>query len=432
MKKLTRYALISALIVPLLALTGLWLCFDAQPRVVRGSELTPRDVARVRTMLQDADPRRAPPGVVLNFAASPRDLDVLLNDASRRLLHGAGRVDLQPGHADVEVSMATPNNPFGAWLNVHARIIETLQGPPELDALRLGRMPVPTWLASFVVQRVAAHYQLDLDLKAALSMIQRMSLTSEGLVVSYRWQHDFADRVRSVLIPPDLQERLKVYSDQLAAQVSTSRVPAGKPVALEVLLASLADAAKQRTVVFGSHDAPSAEAVRAFAAQDNRALLITLALYATAQPIARLVPAARDWDLPAERVVLIRGREDHPKHFLVSAVLAAEGGGRLADAIGVYKEVDDSRQGSGFSFDDLAADRAGTRVGQRAAHEPLALQARLANVMSASDVMPETADLPTFLSESEFRQRFGGTGSESYQRVARQIEARVAALAVLR
>ena len=35
------------------------------------------------------------------------------------------------------------------------------------------------------------------------------------------------------------------------------------------------------------------------------------------------------------------------------------------DAIGVYKEVRDSRGGSGFSFNDMAANRAGTRFGLR-------------------------------------------------------------------
>ena len=39
---------------------------------------------------------------------------------------------------------------------------------------------------------------------------------------------------------------------------------------------------------------------------------------------------------------------------------------RLSDVIGLYKEIEDSRGGSGFSFNDIAADRAGTRFGEKA------------------------------------------------------------------
>jgi hypothetical protein len=49
----------------------------------------------------------------------------------------------------------------------------------------------------------------------------------------------------------------------------------------------------------------------------------------------------------------LRGRLDFPQHLLISAALAAEGGGPLADAIGLYKEVADARHGSGFSFNDI-------------------------------------------------------------------------------
>ena len=62
----------------------------------------------------------------------------------------------------------------------------------------------------------------------------------------------------------------------------------------------------------------------------------------------------------------LQARPAGPRHLLISAARAAEGGGPLSDAIGVYKEVSDSRGGSGFSFNDLAADRAGTRLGLRA------------------------------------------------------------------
>ena len=51
--------------------------------------------------------------------------------------------------------------------------------------------------------------------------------------------------------------------------------------------------------------------------------------------------------------MLLNRRDDFPKHFIISAALAAHAGTPLSDAVGVYKEIADSRGGSGFSFGTL-------------------------------------------------------------------------------
>ncbi|PXW93806.1 hypothetical protein C7444_11710 [Sphaerotilus hippei] len=434
MKTLTKFVLLPLLGLILMLLLAVWLCFEQQPRVLRGSELTPADIARARSMLRDADPRRAPPGTVRNFAASPRDLDVLLNDVSQRLLHGSARVDLATGVADVYASVHVPRSPLGShWLNVQARLLQSDQGLPELDSLWLGRLPVPAWLAGIVLHQVARHYQVDEELRMGVAMVQRVALTDEGLVISYLWKPEFVDLVKTAVVPAELQARLKLYNDRLVQLVAPSAaLPEGHDVMMAALLPALTDLARQRTVAFAQGaDRPDPTAVSVFAAHENRAALITLALYTARQPLARIVPAARGWSQPSLRLVQLRGRDDHPLHFLVSAVLAAEGGGRLADAIGVYKEVGDTREGSGFSFDDLAADRAGTRIGQRAVHDALGFQARMAEALQESDFMPDIDGLPSFLTEADFRRQYGGVGEPGYNQVLADIEQRVARLPLL-
>jgi hypothetical protein len=151
--------------------------------------------------------------------------------------------------------------------------------------------------------------------------------------------------------------------------------------------------------------------------------------------LAAIVPDAKDWPRPATRTVTLNGRTDFPQHFTVSAALAAHAGAPLSDAIGLYKEVDDSRQGSGFSFNDIAADRAGTRFGEIATQSPASargLQRRVKMGIRESDLMPETADLPEFMPEAEFKRRYGGIGAPSYQRMMQDIERRVAACRLYR
>ena len=86
--------------------------------------------------------------------------------------------------------------------------------------------------------------------------------------------------------------------------------------------------------------------------------------------------------------------------------------------------------GSGFSFNDIAADRAGTRFGELAAgskETAARLQQRLSAGVRERDLMPATDDLPEFMPEAECKRRFGGIGAPAYQQMMANIERRIAA-----
>jgi hypothetical protein len=102
--------------------------------------------------------------------------------------------------------------------------------------------------------------------------------------------------------------------------------------------------------------------------------------------------------------------------------------------VGLYKEVADSRGGSGFSFNDLAADRAGRRLGESAEHpaKALVLQRRVSASAEERLLMPEVADLPESLSERDFIARFGGVNGPGYNRLVAEIDTRIAALPLYR
>ena len=63
----------------------------------------------------------------------------------------------------------------------------------------------------------------------------------------------------------------------------------------------------------------------------------------------------------------LRGRPDSARHFWVSAAVTALVGDVVSDAAGLLKEeLDAGEGGSGFSFGDLMADRAGTEFARAA------------------------------------------------------------------
>jgi hypothetical protein len=169
--------------------------------------------------------------------------------------------------------------------------------------------------------------------------------------------------------------------------------------------------------------------------EENRSAILMAAIVSVGKSADILVPEARSWQPLHRRPVLLDGRDDFAKHFLVSAALAAYAGTVVADAVGLYKEVEDSRGGSGFSFNDIAADRAGTRFGEAASaseDSAVRLQERIAAGFVERDLIPETRDLPEFMPEAEFLQRFGGIGAPAYREMMDDIERRVADLRLYR
>ncbi|MBP6097670.1 MAG: hypothetical protein KA503_14695, partial [Methyloversatilis sp.] len=102
------------------------------------------------------------------------------------------------------------------------------------------------------------------------------------------------------------------------------------------------------------------------------------------------------------------------------------------DALGLSKEMNDARGGSGFSFTDLLADRAGTRLGEQIASGRGNVAARLAGGLTDRDVLPPIEGLAEFLPEAEFRRRYGGVGEPAYRAVIDDIEARLASLELYR
>ncbi|MDT7837389.1 hypothetical protein [Aquabacterium sp. OR-4] len=420
MRLLLRGLLVGLIALPLLALAALWLALQAQPMVPAGPRLGHADIERARALLRRHDPRRTPAGVQRAVALTARDIELLIDQASQRLGpagQARAQVTLLPGTARVRASLALPSNPLGGWLNVDLTLAET-QALPEVQALRLGALPVPGWLAERALPRLLEALGLQAQGDLAQRIVSRVQFTGQFGVVAFAWPAHLRETLAASLLQPDEQERLRMYVERLAAVAPAGQ--SSRRVALAALLPPLFALARQRT-----DSGQSAE-------QENRAALLALTLVAThPRALAELVPSSRQWARVRPMVVVLHGRSDTPLHYLVSAVLAAEGGGRLADAIGLYKEVSDSRGGSGFSFNDLTADRAGTRLGQRARRDAQALQQRLAAPLGDRDLLPDVSDLPENLPEPEFQRRFGGVDAPAYRAMLAGIEQRLNRLPLL-
>jgi hypothetical protein len=417
MKLLLRAFVVALCALPVLAIAAVWLCFEDRPSIVRGVRITPQDIDRARRIIDEQNPREAGAGGRRTVVISEQELDLILNYAAYRFGHGAARVALRPGGASLQVSVELPQSPFRRFVNIDAALRET-GALPRFEHLRIGSLPVPATLADYLLRAGLRRAAATDGGGLAADVVRDVRVADGKLTLTYVWTGESTERARAVLLSPADRARLRAYHDRLVERVAT----APETLSLATLLTPLFRLAHERGA--------SGDVVR-----ENRAAIIVLALYVSGKGVDEIVAATPKWPGPAQRRVTLAGRDDFPKHFLISAALAAEAGTPLADAVGLHKEIEDSRGGSGFSFNDIAADRAGTRFGELAVESPRRA-AELARAIAAGvrerDFMPDVADLPEFMPEAEFRRRYGGVGSETYDRMMATIEARVRSRPLLR
>jgi len=395
------------------------LALDRTSALAVRSDVAVGDVRHVLAIAKSHDPRRAEWGKPAEVSVTVRDLELLLNHVAYRRLGARVSVVLTPGQAELTSSAPWAwggGDGLRGWINLRARFKQA-QGLPELQSWQVGALPLPRALAGPLLGLALQRMVGSADLALVQDVVRQVNFVQGGVSATYVWQYDTSQRLLAALTPPAEQERLRAYAELLARL--TAGEAAVTSVPLPKLIAPLFDLARQRSL---HNDA----------ALENRAAVLTLTLYVTGRNLAEVVPAARAWPQPRRLAVLLNGRDDFPQHFLVSAMLVIEGTSPLTNAVGLYKEVTDANGGSGFSFNDLAANRAGLRFGQFAHEQPLRLQELLARGVTEASLMPDVADLPEFLSQAEFTRRYQRVGSANYQRLIDDIERRVGALPLYR
>lgn len=416
MRALIKLFLLLLLLSPLALLATAWLALSDDPLVTRQVALSHQDIARAKAILQQNDPRRMPTGVQRVIELSPQDLDLAANYLLQKIARGHARFSLSPGRLDVRMTLLVPRLPLRNYLNVDGTL-ESRGGRPELTALRLGRLDIPGPVAAWLMHRLLAANLDPAKLASAAELIDELQILPNGLRLTYRWNPVLIDQARDTLLTPGDREALRYYHDGL---VDLQAQGIGRGGSVVELLGPLFAAAVTRSRERDPVD-------------ENLALLTVLGTWASGQDIAKLVPdGARR---PKAFRLKIDGRRDFAQHFLASAAIAARGDSNLSDAIGLFKELSDSDRGSGFSFTDIAADRAGTRFGAlatRSAGDARKVQQRLAAGVAETDIMPPAKDLPEHMGADTFKRRFGHVGSPAYRQLIAEIDQRIDACGLYR
>jgi hypothetical protein len=402
------------------------LAVETRPR----AEVTP-DAATARAALEAGATLR---GVVEAGAAAERltlgaaEIDALLAAAGRLAPGVAATARLDPGPVPVTLtlSLGPPRLPAPFWANVELGLVA---GPDGLGVAHaaLGRLPLPPALVGAALAR-------GLDRALGAPGLGREAMAGvTGLAV--------ADGRLELVLGADAAAR--------GALIERLRVALGLGGADGPVYAHLwwlnRDGAAGALPRAGSlvpwlrHVVErSGRMGRRFADVPDRDRLaagfVALAIYCGEPALGPAVGVRLKEHMQGDANhcadLTLGGRDDLKRHFTVSAGLVAASSGPAAWGVGELKELVDSGEGgSGFGFDDMAANLAGARFAEAFLAVPKAdWPALLARVGDEADVLPETGDLPRGLDEAAFRARFGDLDGPAYRAAVAEIERRVDAL----
>lgn len=176
-------------------------------------------------------------------------------------------------------------------------------------------------------------------------------------------------------------------------------------------------------------------------ANARRAMLLALGIFVDDSTSLRNLPAtgkfakqvetdeARTKRLEVMGKPTMRERADLVKHFFVSAHLYVALGKKAAIAAGLAKEMSDSAGGTGFSFVDMAANRAGIVFAEHVLDERVSL-AELAEEFHVDDFLPTLRGLEEGIQSAQLEAEYQSDGKPTIQELLEDIESRVLSLPV--
>ncbi len=395
------------LALPLAVVAAIFVLVQDKPLLERAAEFTPQHVERAKAVFRRHDPRKAGDGEARTLEVSAEELDLAVNYLVNRFGAGSASATLEDGAVALRASIRLPENPLGEFLNVQGRLREEA-GRMIPEGWAIGGLPLPDALARWLIEEGPGFLSFSEELRSFAAVISKVGLSEQGLRVDYTWDDSLMERLRNVALPADERMLLQHYQTRLARITKAS---AARMLPLESVLREMMEGEGRGQPLV----------------REYRAMLTVMAFHVGRRSLGTLLPEAESWPRPRRVVLTLGGREDLAQHFVISAAMASLAGSPLADAVGVYKELSDARVGSGFSFQDLAADRAGTLFGERASQsEASAAMLRTRLRSGGYPLLPALGSLPEFMSEAEFKRRFGGVGEPEYNRVLANIDRQLA------
>ena len=408
----------------------LWWSLEEQPLPFEATLVTSAEKRRLVELIRSKSPRSLDEDETHTLRLTEHDINVLFSwGLSVGSPKRKAKVDLPGDSASLSVSINVPLG-RGRSRYLNARIVG--EGGVEegildfrVNRCRLGAVELPRWLLRSLSPVVASLLSHDRRSKPFMEAIRSMAIEPGSVQCTYG----------RVQLPPGFREDLFGPTVGSEAVFASIRAQAGHLlVAVDRSLPSPPSFGMCFETAFAlARD----RSIGGDPVEENRAAIFALGVLLGHRRLEEFLGPIPTGRYGAARRVLrhvtLRGRSDWTKHFCLSAAIAILSDQAVSDAAGLLKEeLDADIGGSGFSFSDLLADRAGTTfavVATRDEASARAMQDRLVRGFRIDEFFPPAADLPEGIPDAELQSRYGGVGGELYRRFSEEIERRVSGCA---
>lgn len=337
--------------------------------------------------------------------------------------------------AAAEASIELPLPAFIKYLNVNAYISPSNKGL-QIDEVSIGGLNVSGEFFLSLVRFAADHFVKEQLVDKALAMITAVDINEERLIADLSLDNELLtikkdDNSFLLTIRDDLAlfgnvETISFYYQSL----SEFAMEQNKNASIAIYIRQLFDLAKARSSISNEYSA----------VKENQAAITALIIYFGADRfelfVGDVIIREQEQLLVRKRLrkhTRLQNRPDLQKHFIYSMALQLFSSHGASDAIGEFKEfLDTNKGGSGFSFADLQADRAGTRLAMivtKSEQHAKQAQTILASVTD-EQLLPSIAGLQEGLNEDSFEKTFKDVRSQDYKETLKEIDSRLKSLPI--
>lgn len=412
MQTLTRISLLCFALPTVLAATTFFFATEETPTIRDKRLFTIQDIDRAKQVLNES---YATDGIFRTLTLTENDVNIAANYLLSRHFDSATKIKLGNASLTSSISISLPDILLGRYLNISFNLSDQ-QGQLAPENFKAGRISVPKIFSGLIINSIIKLTALQSYYLQAKQHIKSIQLTADHLKITYQYSPEAFSQILS-LLALNTDNVSKIIYQQKLSEIITNHDREWR-LSLAQLLQPLFQLAYQRSTLDS-------------AIEENRTAIFVINAYVNDREIKRFLPLPSSATVSGPKLsVFLYKRKDMAKHFMWSAALTASGSSNLADMLAQEKEMSDAQQGNGFSFIDLAADRAGMYLGEMATSSPQTarkIQMAMANIKDYSAFMPDVSDLPENIDDKEFKHKFESVSNPAFQQILAQIDARIAA-----
>lgn len=354
------------------------------------------------------------------LAAGEQDLNGVFAIAHRSFpwLHGLAQISDEA--FELKATLHLPSNPVGEFINMSLQI-ESSDSGPGIRRVTVGHLSL-SGEPAHQAMRLLFTVLLGEDGAYFFDSVNMTRVAHGRIIFRVRSMPDLPMRLARI------KQRVKGVRDDTALFGDVDSIR-GYYKTLQSLVESRRGERKLSLFELASPLFDNAARNQGDPVAENRAAILAMAIPFGNWRVEQMIGDIRSGENPVERYlgssVKLGGRVDLRQHFLVSAALKIFVDSGFSNGIGEFKELLDAGDGgSGFSFADLAADRAGVRFAEQATGPDTALsfQRYVARNPDESHYLPNIKNLPEGISEQSFNVLFGDVESTAYRTLVQAID----------